>query len=52
MIVYLANKNQFQADILSKRIEFNIPQIGKLVDFIVTGARHRGGLPSPASPHE
>ena len=99
MIVYLATKTQFRADILSNRIEeivhesfhgalgksvgtselaswkhslrhmdtvledaripdnagvaieFNIPQTGKRVDFIVTGTRQRGGssLTSPAA---
>lgn len=28
MIVYLANKEKFRDDILSNRIEFNIPQSG------------------------
>lgn len=98
MIVYLATKTQFRADILKERgrlahgsfqgalgksvgaselaswkhslrhmdtvledagipdnagvaIEFNIPQTGKRVDFIVTGTRQRGGssLTSPAA---
>jgi hypothetical protein len=52
MIVYLANKTQFRADILSNRIESNIPQTGKRVDFIVTGTSHREAAPSPALAHE
>lgn len=35
----LATQTQFRADILSKRIVFNIPQTGKRIDFIVTGIR-------------
>ena len=43
MIVHHANKSRFREDILSNRIEFNIPQTGKRVDFIVTGTL--GGCP-------
>lgn len=42
MIVYLANKTRFSEDIISHRIESNILQTGKRVNFIATGTRHRG----------
>lgn len=52
MIVYLANKTRFRADILSNRIEFDILRAGKRMDVVVAGIDHRGATLSPAVVHE